>query len=361
MISTHLGLGYFMLRLGKRADVGALRDALIERFIRAGATRVRRRLTDPSGGMGERTLLWLPQQSLWAYFSAKPMHGRWFCWFGSDIGEAHTPITPSIEINLSLTNSRAAAGRTLIDGNGGHLLGHKGMLGGGRGGQMSMSEFGALIRGFVRESVVASTGKQENVFVIGNPTDVGFLRALQRFVAECERLRAIARRRKSASSSKRVNGIRRKPGGRELDVDGLGHSGPTSERVIRRIHGRVVNQLEDLLEARGYNTDKPPQSSMMPDLCVMSTNGGIDTLFEVKAGAAAHDWFEALGQLVVYGACEPKTPKRVLVSPAPRRDPHFQAALEALDVSLVTFIETKGKVAFEGLDDLFPRHRRAKR
>lgn len=350
-----------MLQLGSHADVAALRGALIARFTSSGAANVRRRLTDPSGGMGERTLLWLPQPGIWGYFSAKPMQGRWFCWFGSDIGEAQTPLTPSIEINLSLTKSRAAAGRTLIDGEGGQLLGHKGMLGGGRGGQMSMADFGARIRGFVRESVVTSAGKQENVFVLGDPTDDGFLKTLKRFVGECERLRAIARKGAPPALRKRPEPARRKSGGRELDVDGLGHSGPPSERIIRRIHGRVVNQLGDLLETRGYVTDKPPQSAMMPDLCVMSADGAIDTLFEVKAGAAARDWFEALGQLVVYGACEPKTPKRVLVSPAARRDPHFRAALEALDVSLVTFTENKGKVAFEGLDALFLKRRAGKR
>jgi hypothetical protein len=144
-----------MLRLADRNQVEALRGALKAAFTKD-ATSHRRRLTDPSGGVGEVELFWNARLGLWAYFSDRPhVKGtRWFCWFGTKLGDPGDVLTPNVEINLTVDpGNKSAAGRALRDERGALYVGHKGLLGGGRGGQMKMDEFGQRIRGFVREPI----------------------------------------------------------------------------------------------------------------------------------------------------------------------------------------------------------------
>jgi hypothetical protein len=125
---------------------------------------------------------------LWGYFSPKPRvrNSRWFCWFGTELGSSEKAVTPSVEINLTLDPTRrAAGGRSLVGDDGQFYLGHKGLLGGGRGGQLSMTDFAAGIRGFVREPILLDKQREEWVFVLGSPGARDFLERLWSFVLEC--------------------------------------------------------------------------------------------------------------------------------------------------------------------------------
>jgi hypothetical protein len=219
---------------------------------------------------------------------------------------------------------------------------------------MTMAEFASSIRGFVHENVVLPDERREPVFVIGALEATDFLSRLRAFVLECERLRQIARgSRKAANPAQSMARNRGNSQGfsPEADIDGTGSGYPPDPRVIRRLHGRVVNAL---YAALGKMPTNEPWSDMRPDLYLSGPDGRIKTLFEVKASSDTQSWFTALGQLVVYGAAQIPAPQRVLVCPAVRKDPNFQKALAQLEVHLVTFEETKDGVLFTGLSSFMP-------
>ncbi|WP_146208029.1 hypothetical protein [Azospirillum sp. TSH64] len=265
-------------------------------------------------------------------------------------------LYPSIEINLPLDPGyRQVAGRTLVDDDGQLFLGHKGGLGGGRGGQMSIREFAELIKGFVREPILLPDDREERVFVIGDLDADDFQCRLLDYVRECERLRAFAKSRAADDPDETSvdDGESQQEAGKdsgftpELDIDGTGSGGPTDRRSIRRLHGKVVNALQRELGSEAVNCMK---FDMRPDLYLRGPGNKMEVLFEVKASSNTQSWFTALGQLVVYGAMQSPPPRRVLVCPAPLKNSNFRKALEHLNITLVTFEVKRSSVVFHGLD-----------
>jgi hypothetical protein len=244
--------------------------------------------------------------------------------------------------------NRRVGGRALIDQQHRLYLGHKGMLGGGRAGNMPMIEFGRKIRGFVRESISLSNEQEEEIFVIGAIDETSFTTRLRAYVTECERLRLVARQNANSNDADTENvqtdgGSGFSP---EADIDGTGVSLSSDPRTIKRLHGRVVNALQKQFGNRAVNR---AADDMRPDLYLTDNSGRMHTLFEVKVSSDTQSWFTALGQLVVYGAGAAPIPKRVLVCPAVRKDPNFQRALSELGVYIVIFEICDNKIVFSDL------------
>lgn len=347
-----------MLRTVTAAELPAFRKALKARFEADGHKVEHRTLTTPGGPLPNAKMLWRPDPGLWAHFAtAAADDPRHLCWYGTDLA-TQSVQAPAVEINLDRNpDHKAVAGRALKDDRTGEFfLGHKGGLGGGRGGQMSISGFAQRIRGFVREPIVLGKDREEEVFVIGGLDRYDFIDRLHRYVGECVRLRALA---KDGGGAGPVSGTPEDTAAEgdgfspEHDLDGTGAGRPATPHEIRRVHGRVVNALQKRLGKRAVNATR---RQMRPDLYIRSRTGGMEVLFEVKGASTTQDWFTAIGQLVVYGASEPTTPKRVLVCPYELQNPAFRAALDMLAITLVTYREQPNRdVEFFGLDPFCPK------
>lgn len=337
------------------------RRALIDRFqneANVDTRHVRTLSTPGSGPLLNRRLMWLPKRKrkLWAYFFKEPFgENRWGCWFGTDIGEAGQVLHPSIEINLTIDpGNRRSAGRSLVDESGRLGLGHKGGLGGGRGGQMSMIEFAKRVRGFVQEPVLFPDGREHAIFVIGAIEDADLLDRLADYVHECQRLRdfAKARSRKGTESSRSGIGDEGPSGfNPENELPGTGSGGSRDPREIQRLHGKVVNKLAVIIGKRALNES---HLEMRPDLYIWnSRQRRIEMLFEVKAHSSSQSWFTAIGQLLVYGAGQKRPPRRILVCPAPLKGTGFADALRDLNIELLIFRrDGRGHVEFPDLQRL---------
>lgn len=341
-----------MLQTIPAAGLTAFRAALMGVFATPGSERHVRTLTTPGGVIRRAELLWHPDPGLWAYFHpTEAGANRWLCWYGLTLGAENRPLAPSIEINLAFQpDNKQAAGRALTGGAAaGFFLGHKGGLGGGRGGQMAGADFDRHIRGFVREPIQLGAAREESVFVIGNLEAPDFLRRLHSYVSECERLRSLARRLNAGEAAPPPPAPPFSGGfSPEFDVNGTGGGGPATAYEIDRVHARVVNALQKLLGGKAVNATR---SEMRPDLYIVGPDGQMQTLFEVKGCSSYQSWFTAIGQLLVYGAGEAKAPSRVLVCPSEIQSPNFKATLAALGIKVVTFNEQPGEpVRFTGLD-----------
>lgn len=183
-----------MLSLGNTGAPERLWKEIQALFLNAhGQQTMQRQIGNPSGSSGY-TVTWLSHQQLWAAFPSQP--DTWFCWFGCSLPESErTAMVMDVEINMLVDpTSRQRRGRALVDDKDHLYLGHRGGLGGGRGGQMRIPEFTRLIRGFHPQAIARADGIEESVFVIGTPQDPDFLKSLRSYVRECARLRQEARR-----------------------------------------------------------------------------------------------------------------------------------------------------------------------
>ena len=342
-----------MLRTIEGKSAHAFRKALGAVTGAPGHQTHTRTLTTPGGPIRDAKVQWWPDPGLWAYLSPKPHNDqRWLCWYGVDVGTQGRPLQPAIEINLAVDPAyKQVSGRALIDPRSGDFfLGHRGGLGGGRGGQMTVVDFAEGILSFAREPIILGEDRDEEVFVIGALNAPDFRLRLKDYVAECVRLRAKAK--SGASHSSRTGSGGKGAFKPEYDQDGFQTRSSAATREIRRRHGRVVNALAKQLGPKAVNSSR---SMLRPDLYLTGSKGEMTVLFEVKANSDTQSWFTALGQLVVYGANENLRPRRVLVCPFPMQDPAFKRALKELGVQLVTFTEDRqGAITFENLAAQLP-------
>jgi hypothetical protein len=345
-----------MLTLGRPADAKRLRNQLVKTFKDREDGPRTRRLTTPGGAVEGARIHWVDLgggAGIWAHFWKPPEEGdtRWGCWFGTTLGDTGSEsLVPAVEINLPVTAQLTAAGRVLLDEDGRLYLGHRGSLGGGRGGQVSMEDFGRAIRGFVREEFeVPGRKRPEKAFVIAAADAADLVPRLHAYVSECVRLRE--EKRSGADVSLSPDGDDGTPGSftEEYGEDGTGAG--TEERDITRLHARVVNALAKLVPGATNSS----WDDMRPDLYVVC-GGAMEMLFEVKASSDTQSWFTAIGQLVVYSGSGDPPPRRVFVCPADRKHPAFRKALEHLDIRLVTFeVDARGRIRFSGLERALPQ------
>lgn len=337
-------------------EVRRLRASLVHEFEKAGAKKQHRRISHPgpSSQLDNARLYWLPDHGVWMHISKAEKHkGRWYCWFGRELSPEGSPVSATVEINLTAGRvDRRTTGRAVASDDGELFLAHKGLLGGGSGGQVSLVDFRRTIRGFVSEPVEHKDGKEESVFVIGRPGDSGFLRSLVQFISECGRLRELARRGEFSQQDRLTSaGANKAAFNPENEKDGTGGGYRNTPAQIKRVHGRVTNALQKVLDKTlGKRAVNSQRYAMKPDLYLLYDRA-MSVLFEVKASSDTQSLFTALGQLVVYGAGEPTPPKRVLVCPAIPRDPLFRKAIDMLDVKVVTFTMKGKTVSFDGLTE----------
>lgn len=336
-----------MLTFGKPADAKRLQSQL-EKAFRTREDRTRtRRLTAPGGAIDRARIHWVDLGSgsgIWAHFGK--LDSRWMGWFGITLGSIESEsLVPAVEINLPTSGQLNAAGRMLLDEDGRLYLGHRGGLGGGRGGQISVDDFSRAVRGFVREEFeVPGRRRPEKTFVIAAADADDLIPRLHAYVSECVRLRELARN--SANILQEVDGGDGAPGGFKPEPDEDGTGAGTGERDITRLHGRVVNALQKLVPGATNES----WNDMRPDLYIARA-GTMTTLFEVKASSDTQSWFTAIGQLVVYSGSRDPLPQRIFVCPADRKHPAFRKALEHLEIRLVTFeVSDGGSVRFSGLE-----------
>jgi len=341
-----------MLRFAKPSEISKARDRLIRRFNQnSGREKLTRKFSTRGGAEPDREVYWLPQPGRWALFFPEYFKGtkRWGLWFGSQIKSERETHYPSLEINLDLDQSDISiAGRILVDHQNRFYLAHKGGLGGGHGSQMAIEDFAGYIKGHARQPVTLPDGREQLVYIIGGVDDANLLIKLRRYVLECERLRLIARRM-NTNSHKKTKARSFKPDSfnPENSADGLGVGGRLEPRVIKRIHGRVVNALAGRLRVGANNKD--PYGTK-PDLFLRNKQGHMRLLFEVKISSDSQSMFTAIGQLLVYGANQPKPPKRVLVCPVRPDHPQICKILDEQNIHVVTYDFLKQGVTFKDLD-----------
>ena len=112
-------------------------------------------------------------------------------------------------------------------------------------------------------------------------------------------------------------------------------------------HGIVVDRLRFAIADR---TGAEPKNRKTRDLFITDTRGRMTVLFEVKTDVSTGSTYTAVGQLLLNGAAERKTPKLVLVVPGSPSTRTIKA-LCRLNIRVLSY-EWKGdEPSFSNLDE----------
>lgn len=174
-----------------KSIVGAVSS--LEHQLRDGSETVQRTLTFPGthGPIARAEIVWRKDDGFWAFF--RELETRFWCAFGTAIGEPNEPLNISIEINPPLEGvNRSVYGQIVTDEAAELYLAHKGGLGGG--GTVTIENFWRLFRNGERQVVKwKEDGREARMHLIGKIGSADLSKRLSHFIHEAERIRRLAR------------------------------------------------------------------------------------------------------------------------------------------------------------------------
>ena len=335
----------------ERTRLDEARDLLASALGRQG-TAHRQTISTPGGTLDDALVMSRPDLGIWGHIGTTPVNGsRYYCGFG--IGEPSWQT--AIEINIPTARLMSCNGQIVEDEDGSLFLAHKGGLGGGKY-SVQRAHFVNLIRGFEREPV--QDGNEElQLYVLGQLSNEELPERLPAYVEEANRIRELRREEAGYGSALKSVGLPPDPGVQdsglvlENDKDGV----YTIERQIefRRLHAVVQKALAKRLAAANLKPKtKRLAGNIAPDLFLCDERGEMTVLFEIKVPMGSQSTFTAIGQLLVYGANQPKAPRAILVSRSKPAGKLFAASLAKHAIEHLQYTLSEDGVTFENLETL---------
>lgn len=175
-----------------------------------GAEEIVRTVGYPTGSVRDAALIWRPGDHLWAYIRDDYVPNRYWCAFGTDVGQPGKSLNISVEINPPFEGvNRQVRGQIVRDeDDGSEYLAHRGGLGGGRGGDVKIADFWRWFEKPRLETVSWREGGNTATLHIMGPIGTPLLvDQIHHFVSEAERLRGLARREQLAPSLRTTTGL----------------------------------------------------------------------------------------------------------------------------------------------------------
>lgn len=329
--------------LERAAEIRWVRKAIVAAFRSHGAKPVRATV----GFQGENVdvrVLWMEDLGIWI---APPVisGSRYWNAFGTkDPHGGSVPIT--CEVNLPRQGiDRRVGGIAVADEQGRTILAHRGRIGGGREG-IGAGLFWSHYEG--KRLTVWDGDRETDVAAVAEIGSPRFVRQIQFFVREVERIKALARR---SQPDKQAPGERGSTRPDRFEIKSLGDefAGTKTYTVSRKVsavcdHGPIVKKLRELLGKQGYSTGK----DTFRDLYVHHGKE-VTSLFEVKPSTDRQSIYSAVGQLLLHSVDLNPRPQLIFVAPADISD-SLRAALKQIGIEVLEFVWEDGEPAFPGLE-----------
>lgn len=163
--------------------------------LREGCELVRRTVTFPGthGPIKDAEVIWRKHEGFWALLQDLPT--RYWCAYGITLGPRSGELNIDVEINPPHQGiNRSVYGQIVADEAAQCYLAHKGGLGGGRGGTVTIEDFWRSFQNPERQFVTwkedSRQAKMHIVRKIGSPQ---LLQKLSYFIREAHRIRRLAK------------------------------------------------------------------------------------------------------------------------------------------------------------------------
>ncbi len=156
---------------------------------------VSRTVTFPGthGPIPDVEVVWRRREKFWVCF--QELTTRYWCAFGTCSGPPVKTLNISVEINPPREGvNRLVRGQIVKDEAGEYYLAHKGGLGGGRGGTVTIDDFWRLFSKPKLKTVTwEEDGQRAVLHIIGRIGSPELHKGLRHFVREAERIRRLAK------------------------------------------------------------------------------------------------------------------------------------------------------------------------
>lgn len=236
----------------------------------------------------------------------------WTCASGIDWNPFGLGDNPSmvVQVNFSFKSSRhKSIGVFAEDEDGQPVVLHRGNIGGGSKG---VGKTLLLNNSISRREYVLEGAKEVEMLVVGQLRSPLFAAQLQQFVAEVHRVKQLPKQKGLGSLATSLFAI--EPGAFKSEASGYSVLPPAEHRTCNRSHGLVVGALKTYLQRHFKSAGWHIFNDRHRDL-ILSHQGKVVALFEIKMVANTQDVATALGQLLLYGASVPAPLRRVMVLP----------------------------------------------
>jgi len=282
------------------------RDTVVRAFHWYGSEKVRTVVGYP-GGHETVTAHWAEDLGVW-FAGDVIANSRYWNAFGTWSPKQDKMVPICCEINFPLSGiNRRISGAVAEDERGRLFLVHRGQIGGGRrgiGAELFWKHFDGS------PATVVDGDRDTEVVVVGSIDSPRFLRQIQFFVHEVDRIKLLAHPRETSGSNEE-----QAEDGIEIKDPGEGFQGTKTYTIAQRIdaacdHGIIVRSLRRHLRKIGYSIGK----DRFRDLYV-HRHGRITSLFEVKPDTSTTSIYTAVGQLLLHSVGQQGHSKLVFVAP----------------------------------------------
>ena len=294
------------------------------------------------GGGGDFSVHWNEAGQFWFLIDSKREESRYWCCFGLSDPSKHDNLTIIGEINPTKEGiNRRNAGLFVRDSIGEIYLAHSGKIGGGRKG-IGKEGFLSAFRGSNLVNTFWPDGQTSEAIVLGPiqserlPAYVGhFIREIERYKDEAIRGETIVTQPLNVLGFTPEFSGQRKSYRLEVEIS------------ARCDHGVVIAALADLLA----NARADVANDRTRDLMILSSEGKVTHLFEVKTDINTSSLYSAVGQLMLHSVLTANTPRLILVLPD-QPIPSFLKALKALGIHVVRYEWFNGRPIFHNFSKI---------
>jgi hypothetical protein len=296
------------------------------------------------GGGGEFEVYWRPTEHIWCMLEDAREESRYWCCFGTADPIKANSLAITGEINPTKEGiNRRNAGIFVQDNHGIVYLAHSGKVGGGRKG-IGKSTFLSFYRGDNIEEVSWPDHISSSAIIIGRIDSDHLPAQIAHFIHEVERFKEAVITDYSLPtpdpSPKTLTFTPEFSGQRKRYT-------LVSEIEARCDHGVVIEALAEFIKVRGIRFANDQQR----DLFLLSSEGAVTHLFELKTDASTSSLYTAIGQLMLHGAAQSTIPKRILILPDVPNE-RTLSAIRRLNIKIVTYEWINSRPVFHGLEEV---------
>ena len=292
------------------------------------------------GGRHEQDVHWHEGYRFWWLLDSEQEPKKHWCCYGIENPEDCGMLSITVETNSPYEGTNKRLGGLFVrDRNHNVYVAHTGNVGGGRAG-IGKAAFWQVFGGEQVETVLWPDGKESQVLIIGRVGGERLQAHVATFVHRVARFKVIAASGKSLVDKDQLRGAF------TPEFEGPRRSYTLAGKIEGQCdHGTIVNRMHDVLKGAGHCVGNDRR-----DLYIQDHNR-VTHLFEVKTDTSTTSIYMSIGQLMLYGALEDPTPRRILVIPnKPKTETRM--ALERLGIDVLVYEWNDGQVICPRLEDL---------
>ncbi|SFM42108.1 hypothetical protein SAMN03159341_13221 [Paenibacillus sp. 1_12] len=305
-----------------------------ERILEASNHKINCNVGYPGGSL-DAEVMWLEDLGIWYY--PRELDNKYWNAFGMTKPKEGKGVSITGEINFPLEGVNRSINSAFVENDDKVFIIHRGRMGGGKPG-VDQSLFRNNYRGEWYEFI--DNDKISTGALVGSLFSVDFAAQIAQFIKEYSRIKNLGGQ-PVQDTDPDDDGFSKEFGGKRR--------GYTVSDIIEANcnHGIVVNSCVEYLKSKGFAV----KNDVNRDLVLLDSLNRERAIFEFKTDLSTTSLYCAIGQLYFHKRIESIKPVYIMVLPEGQVS-KIKNKLRELQIELITYELSEGKVSFIGLNNL---------